>query len=486
MKYIISERQYRLISEQSDLAMDRRANAMLNATGIRSDKGYKEVDQAISKAQKSMGNADPHIVLAILEIGTAFIPVAGPFISLGIGLLDAGLYYQEGDKSSAGISAVLSLLPFVGKIPGVKETSSAVWKAIASKMASGAVLTKAESDLVKQVASNAGSVKTLVSAASKKLSPLVQQVKEFKPRYVRIYGQDEYEKLLRDFLTGKTDDVYFLKSLQIAQNAQPGLANFVTKFGIKFGSDEISQIQKIARDVYFDYDTGMVKHVVLNTKAGPRTIRVFTVSREWVAKHLPKNASTMMLASNEANAVFIMKDNVKDISLTNMGNILTHEFAHIKDPSIVKSSAYMKKYETEYLKGLRILNLADKARELGNTKRAQSLFNKGVNLYYLDPREIIANNAMVLQSFATNTKNLVKRGQNNSGEIIKILNGVTNWTKGSVKSWSDDVSKILGYDDPNISYHFNMLKQNPTEYRKFLAKLAQQSEYLKSQVKIAK
>ena len=90
---------------------------------------------------------------------------------------------------------------------------------------------------------------------------------------------------------------------------------------------------------------------------------------------------------------------------------------------------------------------------------------------------------MVLQNFATNSKNL--GNVMNKNELIRGLDGVINWSKGSAVSWSDDVSRLLGYYDQTISNHFKYLSQNPVEYRKFLAKLAQQAEYLKSQVKIA-
>lgn len=39
------------LNEQSDYMMDRRANALMNTTGVRSDKDYKEVEQVINKAQ---------------------------------------------------------------------------------------------------------------------------------------------------------------------------------------------------------------------------------------------------------------------------------------------------------------------------------------------------------------------------------------------------------------------------------------------------
>jgi hypothetical protein len=69
--------------------------------------------------------------------------------------------------------------------------------------------------------------------------------------------------------------------------------------------------------------------------------------------------------------------------------------------------------------------------------------------------------------------------------MISALDGVIKWSKGSTVSWTDDVSKVLGYYDQTISNHFKYLSQNPVEYRKFISKLAQQAEYLKSQVKIA-
>ena len=57
-----------------------------------------------------------HCVLPVLEIGALFIPVVGIFVALGIGLLDAALYYEEGDKQMAGLVGFLSLLPGIGAV----------------------------------------------------------------------------------------------------------------------------------------------------------------------------------------------------------------------------------------------------------------------------------------------------------------------------------------------------------------------------------
>jgi hypothetical protein len=151
------------LSEQSDYMMDKRGNALLNATGIRSDKDYKAVDQAIDKSRKEMfgGPIDPHTLNMVLGIGALFIPYVGPFISAGIGAYDAKLYYDEGDKKTAGLVLMFSLLPGVGsivnKIPGVKQLGAKGMSEIAKKLSMGTKITNPnEIAIVNQISKNRG------------------------------------------------------------------------------------------------------------------------------------------------------------------------------------------------------------------------------------------------------------------------------------------------------------------------------------------
>lgn len=61
--------------EQPDSVMDRRANAIANATGIRSDAEYKKVDAVITQAQKSMTSSDSLIkaINYIKEKGLGYV-----------------------------------------------------------------------------------------------------------------------------------------------------------------------------------------------------------------------------------------------------------------------------------------------------------------------------------------------------------------------------------------------------------------------------
>jgi hypothetical protein len=106
----------------------------------------------------------------------------------------------------------------------------------------------------------------------------------------------------------------------------------------------------------------------------------------------------------------------------------------------------------------------------------------GQQKYILNPNEIIANNTMTLQSLATETKRwaevLPKK------QILKGLDDIINYAKGNPNAWSSEAERLLGYDYPYIKGHLESLATKPAEYKKLWVKLAQQAEYLKSQVKI--
>jgi hypothetical protein len=101
---------------------------------------------------------DDHTLNTILAIGAGFIPVIGPFISAGIGLYDAASYYQEGDKKTAGLSAMFSLFPgatsLISKIPGAKELGEEGLSKLSLKLSKNLKLNKLENEVVKWISDN--------------------------------------------------------------------------------------------------------------------------------------------------------------------------------------------------------------------------------------------------------------------------------------------------------------------------------------------
>ncbi len=94
-----------------------------------------------------------HEILDVLAIGTFFIPVVGPFISLGIDLGNAALYYNEGDKEMAGLVVALSIIPggeIIRKFPAVKKYGLEFITAALSKTKSGTPITVYEKKAIKE------------------------------------------------------------------------------------------------------------------------------------------------------------------------------------------------------------------------------------------------------------------------------------------------------------------------------------------------
>lgn len=85
---------------------------------------------AVQKQQQSIKEMtkffeeNRHGVLQVAAFGSIFIPIIGPFLSLGLDLADASLYYAEGDKYMAGLTLAFAAIPvsqLVARIPAVKK-----------------------------------------------------------------------------------------------------------------------------------------------------------------------------------------------------------------------------------------------------------------------------------------------------------------------------------------------------------------------------
>lgn len=152
MKYIISERQYKII-EQSDSKFG------LERFGYNPNKP-ETMDKAADKQRqfnKDVADVvlDKHTLLTISSIGAAFIPFIGPFLSVGIDLANAALYYKEGDTKTAGMVGVFSMIPGVGGLAaklGLAKWSSKALGEIGKKISLGQKLTPVESKVANRVA----------------------------------------------------------------------------------------------------------------------------------------------------------------------------------------------------------------------------------------------------------------------------------------------------------------------------------------------
>lgn len=93
-----------------------------------------------------------HGLMDIASVGTFFIPVVGPLISLGIELANADMYRREGDPYTAGLSLAFALIPFgelVAKVPAVKKLGKNGLKSLLKKSSdNSAKITKLEKEVL--------------------------------------------------------------------------------------------------------------------------------------------------------------------------------------------------------------------------------------------------------------------------------------------------------------------------------------------------
>ncbi|NBO22857.1 hypothetical protein EBU94_05930, partial [bacterium] len=183
MKILITESQYRLIIEQ-ETGYTRYLDRMYSTP-----EGAEKMNQAFK-------SIDPHTLLTIGAIGTAFIPVIGPFLSTALAATDAAFYYNEGDKKSAGITAAFAMLPFIGpvvsKIPGIKQLGSKGMAALASKIGKGKALTKAEIELTNAIKNFQPQIQQELSKTAPKLKKIIKDIEVYKPNFIKKYGEAEY------------------------------------------------------------------------------------------------------------------------------------------------------------------------------------------------------------------------------------------------------------------------------------------------------
>ena len=207
MRIIISERQYETLKEQTKVTptwtnispntaqsmknyvtqvADKGTTSGNNSTNLNL-KGVKAVNVPVKKdlspEQIKADQEMVHNMNAVLEIVTAFVPLVGPFISVGIGGEDARLYWKEGDKLSAAVVAMFSLLPGLILIPGAKELGKKGMAKLFSKFVKGEKFTPLEN----QVAKGIGERSQLIKSEVDKVIDLNRKSTKT-PKAARDYG----------------------------------------------------------------------------------------------------------------------------------------------------------------------------------------------------------------------------------------------------------------------------------------------------------
>ena len=185
-----------------------------------------------------------HNLLTALEIGTGLLGVAFPpllFVSAGISAIDAKLYWDQGDKKMAGLTALFMLLPGSMQAvkafgPGLKTLGPKGMSLLAGKLAKGTALTVIEKEVVETIAKNPTILQQVAAgakAAAAKAAPVVKPLAKEIATYAAVgtvYGTG-YDAVAG---TGQFGLAEFIKTQGYTQNDVKAILS-------AFGSDDTKE-----------------------------------------------------------------------------------------------------------------------------------------------------------------------------------------------------------------------------------------------------
>lgn len=177
-----------------------------------------------------------HNLLTVVELGSMFIPLVGPFISAGVSMYDAKLYWDEGDKQTAGLLTVFMLLPGIGKavntIPGIRKLGATGMSKLASKIAKKESLDAVEKEVVTGIAKNKNLIQDLVNSEAKTQATKLLTSSAVKKKAIPVL------KTVAAY--GALGVGYGAAYSTAAGSGKFGLSEFIKSYG--YSEDEISTV----------------------------------------------------------------------------------------------------------------------------------------------------------------------------------------------------------------------------------------------------
>lgn len=172
---------------------------------------------------------NPHDILAGIGLIAGFVPMVGPILALGIGSLDAAIYYYEGNTKAAGISLLVSLIPIVSKIPAVKAIANTTLEGIAQKAVTNGLLTSEERAALSLIEKNkdviAKEVSTYSNSVKSKAAEAIKtQAKGFgkelfktktPTEMIKEFGENNMRDLIAKKFGIKTKGKQYIKDLAV-------------------------------------------------------------------------------------------------------------------------------------------------------------------------------------------------------------------------------------------------------------------------------
>ncbi len=187
------------------------------STTMETDTGNFNVNKEIQKQQgaTNWANVDSRSVLfGVASLASAFIPVVGPFIAAGIGLGGAADFWVSNKKKEAAITAFFSLLPMVGKIPGVGTISKSLGDKMKTAVLSNGTLTEKQLETLIKIINydtqvSKAMIPTIEAQGLTKLEThiITTSIKEMEKEVIKLAGAPTYKNLKKSIQKASLEKV---------------------------------------------------------------------------------------------------------------------------------------------------------------------------------------------------------------------------------------------------------------------------------------
>jgi len=310
-------------------------------------------------------------------------------------------------------------------------------------------------------------------------------------KYYKSLPKEHRDVYARDLVDGRLTPVQIVdklkKSMNVGLKQKP---NFKIVAGLKFSEYELNSLNSLSKKIWNNITTNKATgqlytlkdfKVATLTKGqtaySTQNISIRSVSIEDARKMLDRTNIPDAWANVTSNEIIIVPELMKSRSKQGFHTILTHEVAHIKDPSLI-SPRLQAKYDASNtnLVPWSTFNLSKDISDKGKT---------WFKNYYHHPFEINAIVPQVMHQITTGTKTLLK--SKGVAATKSTLDLIQNWSKGIDVTWTPDALNILGYTgklakDEISTFFETMAKRNPDGYRKLKTDILKQTEYLKKTI----
>ena len=344
-------------------------------------------------------------------------------------------------------------------------------------------------DLLKSKPKQIGTVSKVVNDTD-----LAKIVQTNKAGYIKTYGQEAYDKLFKDYLSGKISRDNFTGSLKVGgRGLNLNKSELAQKVGLVFKEKELRDIDKLT-DFIFSNKSKISKSpdqnlgIEITKKLSDGRVVKSQPKIEFVS--YKKEGWSPSEASANGNIVYFNLDMIGGMSKERIKSVFIHEIGHIKDPSL-----FGKGGGTPSPKLAKSYGPSDPEfnRKMKSGEIVAWESDEWFRRYLHHDWELNAQQSQLFNHMANEVREF-KQNKLSKDKVLHILDSALNFIKSRdgetrLKIWNecDELADFFGYTEKggnNFSALLTSLNERkPSKYATWVNKKVKHILQLKEEVK---